>query len=487
MRKAIIFMISVFIIFMITDCEYFRLLTEEELFDIAGVKDSFGLAIINPADGMTVAGTKTVVGTVTNNNISKIELYIDGFYITQDIESPYEFSWDTTGAGNGSHSIRLRAFDSLNMMEEKSISVTVNNNAGEVDIIAPTAGISFPANGSNIIGNTLLISNCTDASGISGVYIYIDDNYYGFLSSGTGRLWLNTGNYSNGSKTAMIRAFDTAGNMGTASITVTVSNVNNDKNYMQSVPNETFTIGWSGITSNTASVTVSIFYMAKYEMTQGLWNTVYTWAITKGYVFNRSSYGTSQPSYPIYTLNWYDAVRFCNALSEMNGLTPCYYTDTGFTTVYRTGDVDINNTMVNWSANGYRLPTEAEWECAARYIDGTIWRDGDKFSGSDNIDEVGWYLDKSDDAIVHPVGQKNSNQVGIYDMSGNKHELCWDWFTSTYSGGTNPLGTDTSSGYRVRRGGAGFNPLDALRVSYRQNTEPNLADGSYAFRVVRRP
>ncbi|MBN2544387.1 MAG: SUMF1/EgtB/PvdO family nonheme iron enzyme [Spirochaetes bacterium] len=492
MRKALIFLLLIFIIFMITNCEYFKQLTEQELLEIGGINDSpdFGLTIINPTNNMTVAGTKTILAVATSESLSKIELYIDGIYINETIENEYEYSWNTIPEADGNHTIRFRAFDALNNMQEKMITVNINNSAG-VDITAPSAGISFPANSSNIIGNTLLISNCTDASGINKVCFYVNSAYAGYISTGTGRYWLNTGNYTNGSKTIMIRAFDNAGNMGTASITATVSNVNNDKNYMQSVPNETFTIGWSGLSNNTASVTVSAFYMGKYEITQGFWNTVYTWATSHSYLFNRGSFGSSNYyNYPVWQINWYDAVKFCNALSEMNGLTPCYYTDTGFTAVYRSGNVDISNTMVNWNANGYRLPAEAEWECAARYIDGTTWRAGDKYSGSDIADEVAWYEENTGGTVQQTVGLKNPNQLNIYDMTGNQWEWCWDWYTANYTAGTDPIGPTTGTERTIRGGCAIVSLLfysDYLKVSHRKLVVPSDDDGTYGFRIVRKP
>ena len=196
------------------------------------------------------------------------------------------------------------------------------------------------------------------------------------------------------------------------------------------------------------------------------------------------------PNNPVEEVSWYDVLVFCNRLSIQEGLTPVY-SISGSTNPDRWGNVPtIMNVIwsavrVNSSAKGYRLPTDAEWQYAAR--GGSRGR-ATTYAGSNNIDDVAWYWINSGDKILsgawhwnkiepnnsstRPVGGKNANELGIYDMSGNVIE--WTFTAS-----------DSYRGYRVGRGGSWFNNADNCEVSYRCSYNPDFRFPDFGFRVLR--
>jgi formylglycine-generating enzyme len=212
--------------------------------------------------------------------------------------------------------------------------------------------------------------------------------------------------------------------------------------------------------NGTSGVTVSSFYIGKYEVTQEQYEKV----MGK----NPSSFKNSGKNAPVEQVSWYDAVEFCNKLSNKEGLQKCY-SGSG------------NSIKCDFSKNGYRLPTEAEWEYAAK---GGSKSKGYKYSGSNNLDEVGWYGDNSG-GKTHSVGGKKSNELGIYDMSGNVWEWCWDWYGSYSSNPqTDPRGPSSGSG-RVNRGGCWFSIASRCRAAYRIDFSPGRSDNDLGFRLAR--
>ncbi|MDE6112253.1 MAG: formylglycine-generating enzyme family protein, partial [Bacteroidales bacterium] len=212
------------------------------------------------------------------------------------------------------------------------------------------------------------------------------------------------------------------------------------------------------------SVTLDGFYIGAFEVTQSQWAAVMGTTIEQQREKASEYWGEDVPlygegdKYPMYYVSWEEAQSFCEKLSQKTGKT-------------------------------YRLPTESEWEYAAR---GGNKSDGTKYAGSNTIGDVAWfgYYDDgttgNDNNTTHPVGQKKPNGLGIYDMSGNVWEWCSDWYDSDYyssSPSVNPQGPSSGS-YRVLRGGGWYGSAQYCRVSFRDYDTPGNRRYNVGFRVV---
>jgi len=217
------------------------------------------------------------------------------------------------------------------------------------------------------------------------------------------------------------------------------------------------------------------FWMGKYEVTQEQYQAV-TGFNPSNFTSNPAT-GEVQAKRPVECVTWYDAVEFCNKLSEQEGLTKAYII-TGRTpaTGYPIEDASVT---VNWNANGYRLPTEAEWEYACRARTTTTYNTGNTIS-----DNIGWYGNNSN-SITHEAGKKPPNGWGLYDMHGNVWEWCWDRYGSYASGTqTNPRGAASGSD-RVSRGGSWYSNGQNLRSAIRDYYNPSSWGNNYGFRLLR--
>jgi formylglycine-generating enzyme required for sulfatase activity len=241
-------------------------------------------------------------------------------------------------------------------------------------------------------------------------------------------------------------------------------------------------------------VVVADFYIGRYEVTQRQWMEVMGG--------NPSRFRGEDR--PVEMVSWYDAVEYCNKRSLKEGLEPYYHIQKGRKDPNnrpdpKFGDLDeVKWTVtINAGAGGYRLPTEAEWEYAAG--GGRLSRSY-TYSGSDNVDEVAWYWRNCGDRDLSgawswpliqqnhdqpkPVGRKKPNELGLYDMSGNVREWCWDWYGDLPTGVTNPVGAN--AGFRrVWRGGGWMGADFCCASSYRGGLAANGKGPDQGFRVCR--
>jgi len=240
---------------------------------------------------------------------------------------------------------------------------------------------------------------------------------------------------------------------------------------------------------------VSAFYMDVNLVSYDEWQSVYIWATKRGYGFVNAGSGRAANE-PVQMVDWFDTAKWCNARSQQDGLTPVYYTDAELTQVYTNGEMVP---YVNWTNNGYRLPTEAEWEKAARGgLNGkrfpwgnTISESQANYYGATAVDSYDFGPDGYNATFApggfpytSPVGYFAPNGYGLYDMAGNVFEWCWDWYGMPYAGGNDPKGT-TSGIYRVIRGGCWNGYAGNARCSGRAADYPNAVQGFYGFRCVK--
>ena len=258
---------------------------------------------------------------------------------------------------------------------------------------------------------------------------------------------------------------------------------------MVPIPAGTFTMGSPAAEARRSAnetqhrVTLDAFKMGKHEVTQAQWQAV---------MGRNPSYFTTSTDLPVERVSWYDAIEFCNKLSELADLSPAYTIDK---TTQDTNNTNSSDT-VKWTvtrnpgANGYRLPTEAEWEYACRAGTSGPFNTGENIT-TDQANYYGNYPYNSNPAGAYrgtttPVGTFAANAWGLYDMHGNVWEWCWDWYGRSYDTNAQPDPAGAVSGAnRVRRGGSWGLDGECLRSACRDFIGPSSRSSDLGFRLVR--
>jgi formylglycine-generating enzyme len=272
---------------------------------------------------------------------------------------------------------------------------------------------------------------------------------------------------------------------------------------MALIPAGAFTMGdtLDGLTNAIpTNIYVSAFYIETNLESYSQWQSVYSYATNHGFTFDSAGDGKAT-NHPVYGMDWYDAVKWCNARSQQAGLTAVYYTDVGLKQIYTNGDAEV--VYPNWTASGYRLPTEAEWEKAARgglsklrfpwgdtisESQANYYGDTNAFSYDLGPNGISALFNNGAYPYTSPVGYFPANGYGLFDMAGNIDEWCWDWYGTPYGQPTtnNPTGPASGS-LRVLRGGNWASLASYARCSDRYDYDPSLNNGNFGLRCARAP
>ncbi|MDR0598778.1 MAG: formylglycine-generating enzyme family protein [Treponema sp.] len=231
------------------------------------------------------------------------------------------------------------------------------------------------------------------------------------------------------------------------------------------------------------NVTVRSFYLGKYEVTQREWREV----------MGNNPSAFKGDDLPVENVSWYDAVEYCDKLSELEGLTPAYTIDKTRKDPNNRDEYDDMKWTVtwNWNANGYRLPAEAEWEYACRAGTTAPFNTGNNIT-TEQANYNGNYPYNGNPKGVYqekpaPVGSYAPNAWGLYDTHGNVWEWCWDWYGKYPRGArTDPTGA-VSGAYRVLRGGSLSDYAQYTRSAFRGGINPSNRINNFGFRLARSP
>jgi formylglycine-generating enzyme required for sulfatase activity len=443
------------------------------------------------------ANTYNISGTVSGAVVSGVNITLTGtgsVSTTTDASGNYSFS----GAANGSYTITPSMTGYT--FNPTSSSLTVNN----VDV----TGKNFTST-----ANTYSISGTVTFSsvGLSGVIVRLTGTVPGSTTTDSSGNY-NFSNVSIGNYTITPSLTDYTFNPTNRSITIINADVTKQNFTLATVAEPLIMVlvpagSFQRDVTSTNISTVSAFRMSAREITRAQFIAV------MGFDPTDTDYSTGANN-PVQYVNWYHALVFCNKLSIREGLTPVYAIS-GSTNPDYWGTVPIqednatwDEVTANWSANGYRLPTEMEWMWAAMgatsgsgYTSGTYTTGYQKeFAGDpnptttgDNVLAYAWINENSIHTTSQPVGTKLSNELGLYDMSGNAYEWCWDWYANEGPLSNYAIITGAVTDYRgpvtglerVIRGGSWSDSRGSVSVAGRLMGQPYLRGYSFGFRVVR--